>query len=69
MTEADRIKRELARNGNIAYNNAKNTTGAYIMRGNSTVRVTADGNIQFVNRIGQVRVRIKDSDRVIRING
>lgn len=65
MTEVKRIKQELARNGDKAYEKAKSTTGAYVMRGNSIVKVTADGSIQVIKRVGQVKVRIKDSDRVV----
>ena len=65
MTEFKAIKQELARNGDRAYNKAKSTSGAYIMRGNSIVHVTSDGSIQVIKRSSQVRVRIKDSDRVV----
>ena len=65
MTEVKKIKQELARNGDIAYEKAKNSTGAYVMRGNSIVKVTADGSIHVEKKLGQVKVRIKDSDRVV----
>ena len=65
MTEFNIIKRELARNGNRAFNKAKSTSGAYIMRGNSIVHVTSDGSIQVVKRTNQVRVRIKESDKIV----
>lgn len=65
MTEFNIIKQELAKNGNRAFNKAKNTSGAYIMRGNSIVHVTSDGSIKVIKKTGQVRVRVNDSDRVV----
>lgn len=51
--------------GAWAYEEAKHTTGAYVIRGNSIVKVTADCSILVVKRLGQVKVQIKDSDRFV----
>ena len=65
MTEVERIKERLAREGNRAYENAKNNSGAYVMRGNSIVRVNSDGSIVVVKRTSQTKVKVKESDRVV----
>lgn len=65
MTEVKRIKQSLARDGSKAFVEGKNHSGAYIMRGNSIVRVTANGNIEVVKKTSQVRVKVKDSHKVV----
>ena len=65
MTEAKKIQHSLEKNGRRAFEQSKNSTGAYVMRGNSIVRVTSNGSIEVVKKTSQVKVRIKDSDRVI----
>lgn len=65
MTEVNKIKKSLEKDGNKAFEKGKKSSGAYIMRGNSIVRITSNGGIEVVKRIGQVRVKIKDSDRVV----
>ncbi len=65
MTEINRIKQSLARKGKKAYESCKNNTGAYVMRGNSIVRVTSDGSISVVKRTQPVSVKINDSDRAV----
>lgn len=65
MTELKLIKASLAKDGKKAYLSRKSQSGAYILRGNSIVRVTQNGSIEVIKRIPQVRVRVKDQDRVI----
>ena len=65
MTEVERIKERLAKEGNRAYESAKNNSGAYVMRGNSIVRVSSDGSIVVVKRISQTKVKVKESDKVV----
>ena len=65
MTEVERIKERLAKEGNRAYENAKNNSGAYVMRGNSIVRVSSDGSIVVVKRTSQTKVKVKESDKVV----
>ena len=68
MTEVRRIKEKLAKEGNRAYENAKNNSGAYVMRGNSIVRVNSDGSFVVVKRTNQTKVKVKKSDRVVVID-
>lgn len=65
MTEIKKIKQILAKDGSRAYKDVKNQSGAYVMRGNSIVHVTSDGNISIVKKTKQSRVKIKESDRVV----
>jgi len=65
MTEVKKIKNSLAKDGNKAFVSRKNQSGAYVMRGNSIVRVTPDGSIEVVKKISRSRVKVKDQDRVI----
>ena len=68
MTEVRRIKERLAKEGNRAYENAKNNSGAYVMRGNSIVRVNSDGSVVVVKRTNQAKVKVKESNRVVVID-
>ncbi len=65
MTEVNIIKKSLKSEGSKAFEKGKNSTGAYVMRGNSIVRVTSNGSIEFVKKTSQTRVKIKDANRVI----
>lgn len=65
MSETKKIKQILAKDGSKAYKDVKSQSGAYVMRGNSIVRVTSDGSISVVKRTKQSKVRIKESDRVV----
>lgn len=65
MTEVKLIKKSLAKNGHKAFEEVKGRSGAYVMRGNSIVRVSSDGSIVVVKRTKSVKVKIKDSDRVV----
>lgn len=65
MTEIKKIKQILAKDGSRAYKDVKSQSGAYVMRGNSIVHVTSDGNISIVKKTKQSRVKIKESDRVV----
>jgi len=65
MTEINKIKQGLAKSGKNAYVQSKSSSGAYVMRGNSIVRVTAGEPTVVVKNVGQVRVKLKESDKVI----
>lgn len=65
MTEVKRIKQSLAKKGHKAFESCKNNTGAYVMRGNSIVRITSDGSISVIKRTQPVSVKIKDSERAV----
>lgn len=65
MTEIKLIKKSLAKDGHKAFEEVKSRSGAYVMRGNSIVRVTSDGSIEVVKKTKPVKVKIKDSDRVV----
>lgn len=65
MTEVKLIKASLAKEGKKAYLSRKSHCGAYVMRGNAIVRVTQNGSIEVVKRVPQVRVKVKDQDRII----
>lgn len=65
MTEVNKIKSSIAKEGNKAFESGKNNTGAYVMRGNAIVRVTSNGSIEVVQRTAQAKVRIKEADRVV----
>lgn len=65
MTELKKIKQVLAKDGNRAYKDVKSQSGAYVMRGNAIVRVTADGNIHVIKKTRQSRVKVKESDRIV----
>lgn len=65
MTEIKKIKRSIAQSGHKAYESVKNSSGAYVMRGNAIVHVKSNGSIEVIKRTAQVRVKVKDSDRVI----
>ena len=66
MTEINKIKQGLAKSGKNAYVRSKSSSGAYVMRGNSIVRVTAgEPTVVVKHNVGQVRVKLKESDKVI----
>ena len=65
MTEVKKIKNSLAKEGNRAFENGKNNSGAYVMRGNSIVKVTSNGSIEVVERTSQAKVKVKEADRVV----
>lgn len=65
MTEVKKIKNSLAKEGNRAFENGKNSSGAYVMRGNSIVKVTSNGSIEVVERTSQAKVKVKEADRVV----
>lgn len=65
MTEVSKIKNSLAKEGSKAYESGKNNSGAYVMRGNSIVKVTSNGSIEVVQRTSQAKVRVKEADRVV----
>ena len=65
MTEVMKIKQVLAKDGSKAYENGKSNSCAYIMRGNSIVRVLADGSKELVNKISSSKVKVRESDRVV----
>lgn len=65
MTEARKIKQAIARDNRSAYRSAKAAGRAYTLRGNSIVHTKADGSIIVVRNIEQVRVRLKENEKVI----
>jgi hypothetical protein len=65
MPEAKVIAECISRDGKAAYRRARNSGGAYTVRGNSIVRTRADGSTDVVRNIPQVRVRVEESKKVI----
>lgn len=65
MPEAVLIKNCISRDKKTAYHRAKNSGGAYTVRGNSIVRTESNGSVVVVKNIKQVKVRLKKEDRVV----
>ena len=65
MPEAKVIAECISRDGKAAYRRARNNGGAYTVRGNSIVRTSADGSTIVVRNIDQVKVRLKEDEKVI----
>lgn len=65
MPEAKVIAECISRDGKAAYRRARNSGGAYTVRGNSIVRTRADGSTIVVRNIDQVKVRLKEDEKVI----
>ena len=65
MPEAKVIVDCISRNGKAAYRRARNSGGAYTVRGNSIVRTSSDGSTIVVRNIEQVKVRLKEDEKVI----
>lgn len=65
MTEVMKIKHVLAKDGSKAYENGKSKSCAYIMHGNSIVRVLSDGSRELVNRTSSSKVKVRKADRVV----
>lgn len=65
MPEAKVIVDCISRDGKTAYRRAKNSGGAYTVRGNSIIRTGADGSTVVVRNIEQVKVRLKENEKVI----
>lgn len=65
MPEAKVISQCISRNGKAAYHRARNSGGAYTVRGNSIVRTSADGSTIVIRNIEQVKVRLKEDEKVI----
>lgn len=65
MPEAKVIADCISRDGKAAYRRARNSGGAYTVRGNSIVRTSADGSSIIVRNIEQVKVRLKEDEKVI----
>lgn len=59
MTEAERINKKLARDGRVAYENAKSEDKAFIVIGNSIYRMLADGTRYKVKDLPTTRVKAK----------
>lgn len=62
--EAAIIDECISRDGRLAYLRAMDYGGAYTIRGNSIVRTDSNDSIVVVN-IGQVKVRVKENEKVI----
>lgn len=65
MPEAKVIADCISRNGKAAYRRARISGGAYTVRGNSIVRTSADGSTIVVRSIEQVKVRLKENEKII----
>ena len=65
MPEAKVIAECISRDGKAAYRRARNSGGAYTVRGNSIVRISADGSTIVVRNIDQVKVRLKEEEKII----
>ena len=65
MPEAKVIAECISRDGKAAYRRARNSGGAYTVRGNSIVRTSADGSTIVVRNIDQVKFRLKEDEKVI----
>lgn len=65
MKEVNKIVKCISRNGKTAYRRAINSGGAYTVRGNSIVRTSADGSTIVIRNIEQVKVRLKENEKVI----
>lgn len=65
MTEINRIKKGLARDGRSAYKIAKENNCAFIVIGNSIYRMSSDGTREKVNELSTTRVRVKSKKFVI----
>ena len=65
MTEVNIIKKCLTKEGSKAFEKGKKNSGAYVMRGNSIVKVTSNGSIEVVERTSQAKVKVKEADRVV----
>ncbi len=65
MTEIKKIQKGLARDGRLAYNNAKKNSYAFITVGNSIYRISADGTREKVSDLSSTRVKAKRKKFVI----
>lgn len=65
MQDYKKIVKCISQDGKSAYHRARKGSGAYVIRGNSIVKTDAKGNIMVVKGLSQVKVRLKDDDRVI----
>lgn len=66
MTEIERIYKNLARDGRIAYNKAKSQDNAFIVIGNSIYRMSSDGDRHKVRDLSTTRVKVKQKKFVIK---
>ena len=66
MTEVKRIQKRLARNGRVAYKEAKTNDNAFIIVGNSIYRMSADGSRDKVEVLSTTRVKTKQKKFVIK---
>ncbi|MBR4114711.1 MAG: hypothetical protein IKK40_01680 [Bacteroidales bacterium] len=65
MTEMQKIKKSLAREGRSAYKQAKIKDNAYIVVGNNIYRVLADGSRKKVKELSKTRVKAHQKQYVI----
>ena len=63
--EAAIIDECISRDGKLAYFRAMDFGGAYIVKGNSIVRTNSDGTNIVVLNINQVKVRVKENEKVL----
>ena len=59
MTEQKKIQRGLAQKGRQAYQEAKSSSNAFILIGNSIYRVSSDGSKEVVQSLPTTRVKAK----------
>lgn len=65
MVEAKAIIDCITRDNKSAYHQAKQSKGAYTIRGKSIVKVSRDGSVQVIKELDQARVRISEQNKVI----
>ncbi len=65
MPEIRLISDSIAKDNKSAYHRAKDSSGAYIVRGNSIVKRSSDGSVKTVKSLSQVKVRLKTEEKVI----
>lgn len=65
MAEAKVIVDCITRDNKSAYHKAKQSKGAYTMRGKSIVKVSRDGSVQVIKELDQAKVRISEKEKVI----
>lgn len=66
MTETKFINGRLAKNGRIAYKNAKSKNKAFITIGNSIYHISADGTREKIGDLTSTRVKATQKTFVIR---
>ncbi len=66
MTEINKIRRGLSRNGREAYKHAKENGNAFIIMGNSIYQILADGSRKKLHELSTTRVKAKQKSFVLK---